>query len=72
MVYGGLRLGLYSPIKDALGASTSKDAWSTYKKVAAGMASGGMAAAITNPTELVRCNHAWSSYNKMMELSALL
>jgi hypothetical protein len=53
MVYGGLRLGLYAPIKDALHTSNWNDSWSTYKKIAAGMGSGGMAAAITNPTELV-------------------
>ena len=54
MVYGGLRLGLYTPVKDIMGVGKENDAWSMYKKVGAGMLSGGLAAAITNPTELVR------------------
>lgn len=55
LVYGGLRLGLYTPIKDLMGASQGRnDAWAVYKKVGAGMLSGGLAAGITNPTELVR------------------
>ena len=54
LVYGGLRLGMYTPIKSAMGGDQKNDAWSFYKKVAAGMTSGGFAAAATNPTELVR------------------
>jgi solute carrier family 25 (mitochondrial uncoupling protein), member 8/9 len=54
MVYGGLRLGLYTPIKEALQGSSRNDAGSTYKKIAAGITSGALAAAITNPMELVR------------------
>lgn len=58
LIYGGLRLGLYTPIKSLMGTSQKNDAWAFYKKVAAGMTSGGLAAAITNPTELARHPHA--------------
>ena len=58
LIYGGLRLGLYTPIKSAMGTSKHNDVWTFYKKVAAGMTSGGLAAAITNPTELVRHQRA--------------
>jgi hypothetical protein len=65
----GLRLGLYSPIKDALaavgtsapaggaaaaGPSSPGPPLSFMGKMAAGSLSGGLAAAITNPTELVK------------------
>lgn len=54
LVYGGMRLGLYTPIKDAVGVTKQNDGWNMYKKIAAGMLSGGIAAGLTNPTELVR------------------
>lgn len=56
-------MGLYSPIKSALymlgsspGAKSSdaKDKLSFAGKLAAGSLSGGLAAAVTNPTELVK------------------
>ena len=70
-LYGGLRLGLYSPLKDAiagLGGSGTEAAGSGTAaaggapppqlsfvgKLLAGSLSGGVAAAITNPTELVK------------------
>jgi hypothetical protein len=53
VVYGGLRIGLYTPIKEAIGASDKSDSWALYKKIGAGVASGGFASAITNPAELV-------------------
>ena len=70
-LYGGLRLGLYSPLKDALaglGGSSTVAAGSGMVaaggapppqlsfvgKLLAGSLSGGVAAAITNPTELVK------------------
>lgn len=65
--YAGLRLGLYSPIKSALytlgsspGANSSdgKDKLSFAGKLAAGSLSGGLAAAVTNPTELVKASWA--------------
>ena len=56
LVYGGLRLGLYTPIKDMVGVSNGRnDAWDFYKRSTAGLLSGALAAGITNPTELVRC-----------------
>jgi hypothetical protein len=56
MTYGGMRIGLYKPIKDALDGATSGHSAvpSVYTKLAAGCASGSLAAAICNPTELVR------------------
>lgn len=54
LTYGGLRFGLYSPFKAALGVQEG-DKGSLHKKVAAGCLSGGLSAAISNPTELVRC-----------------
>jgi solute carrier family 25 uncoupling protein 8/9 len=63
MSYGGLRLGLYGPIRDALAAvqagsgassSSSTQNASFGIKLASGAASGALAAAITSPTELVK------------------
>jgi len=72
LVYGGLRLGLYSPCRDALStlhislnASSSSPSGSPAHappsptanlglKAAAGALSGGLAAALTSPTELVK------------------
>lgn len=71
MCYGGLRLGLYQPILDALqssvvpggsvrgGQGTERDGGGgrtadLSMKVAAGCASGSFAAALLNPTELVK------------------
>ena len=51
--YGGLRLGLYCPIKDAL--TTEGQNATITQKIAAGCISGGLAAGISNPTDLV-CN----------------
>jgi len=49
--FGGARLGLYTPIKTFI----SKDqAPSFYQKIAAGSLSGGFAAALTSPIELVK------------------
>lgn len=53
---GGLRLGLYEPLKDTLGltgqSGHSSDA--VAKRVVAGSISGGFAAAVANPLELVK------------------
>lgn len=71
MSYGGLRLGLYGPLRDALaaahgaaaaggGAASSPSSSSSSPnasfgiKLAAGAASGALAAAVTSPTELVK------------------
>lgn len=61
LFHGGLRLGLYTPIKNAVVASwpAQKTANSTgsgmlYQKILAGSLSGGIASAITSPMELVK------------------
>ena len=51
LVYGGLRIGMYSPIKTWMAGEGNKVNMQT--KVVAGCASGAIAAAITNPIELV-------------------
>lgn len=54
--YGGLRLGLFGPIKRSLCTATGQHPRnaSFAVKVAAGSISGGIAAAATNPTELIK------------------
>jgi hypothetical protein len=52
LTYGGLRIGMYTPIQDYL--SDAQGNAGMREKVAAGCASGAIAAAITNPMELVR------------------
>ncbi|GAB4823103.1 hypothetical protein N2152v2_010149 [Parachlorella kessleri] len=52
MLYGGLRIGLYNPMKRLLGAEGHESA--LLRKVAAGMLSGALAAGICNPTDLVK------------------
>ncbi|EFN55710.1 hypothetical protein CHLNCDRAFT_134006 [Chlorella variabilis] len=52
VLYGGLRIGLYTPMKSLLGAE-GKDS-GIAAKVAAGMLSGALAAGISNPTDLVK------------------
>ena len=47
----GLRLGMYGPMKSALGADTDP---TLARKVAAGSASGAVATFITNPIELLK------------------
>ena len=47
----GLRLGMYGPLKSAMGADTDPTA---LKKIAAGSASGAIATFITNPIELLK------------------
>lgn len=48
----GLRIGLYSPVKTALGAD--EPGTGVHRKIAAGMLSGAVAAAACNPTDLVK------------------
>lgn len=52
VLYGGLRIGLYDPIKHVLGANSAES--SLTRKVAAGMLSGSLAAGVCNPTDLVK------------------
>lgn len=51
LLHAGLRLGMYSPMKTAMGADTDP---TVLKKVAAGSASGAIATFITNPIELLK------------------
>jgi solute carrier family 25 uncoupling protein 8/9 len=51
MLYGGMRIGLYNPIKTAL---SSDHDHSLIVKIGAGMTSGSIAAAVCNPTDLVK------------------
>ena len=50
--FGGARLGLYTPIKQLV--STSKDKPVFMEKLLAGSLSGGLAAAVTSPIELLK------------------
>jgi hypothetical protein len=56
LVYGGLRIGMYSPIKSWLTGEGKKA--NMQSKLISGCASGAIAAAITNPFELVRTSSA--------------
>jgi solute carrier family 25 uncoupling protein 8/9 len=51
-VYGSCRLGLYSPLKRALGADGDQSA--ILRKSVAGIGSGSIAAAISNPIDLIK------------------
>lgn len=51
MLYGGMRIGLYNPMKTAL---SSDNEHSLTVKIGAGMVSGSVAAAVCNPTDLVK------------------
>ena len=48
VVYGGLRIGLYEPVKAAIGGD------GLASKVAAGLATGALAIAVASPTDLVK------------------
>lgn len=50
MLYGGMRIGLYTPIKQVLSPEDN----SLLIKIASGMTSGSIAAAVCNPTDLVK------------------
>eukprot|EP01063_Lacrimia_lanifica_P008083 TRINITY_DN15212_c0_g1_i1.p1 TRINITY_DN15212_c0_g1~~TRINITY_DN15212_c0_g1_i1.p1 ORF type:complete len:287 (+),score=76.42 TRINITY_DN15212_c0_g1_i1:84-944(+) len=53
MSYSALRYGLFVPVKDALGADADgKVTW--WKRFAAGGISGGVGAAVANPTDLLK------------------
>jgi len=64
MLYGGMRIGLYTPFKAILSPEDN----SLAVKIAAGMASGSVAAAVCNPTDLVktRMQAAANSNNRSM------
>ena len=48
----GVRLGCYTPLKEALGAT--KENPSLLRNIAAGSVSGGIASAVTNPIDLIK------------------
>ena len=52
VIYGGLRIGLYGPIKEAVTDLAGGD--SLGVKVAAGLLSGALAITIASPTDLVK------------------
>eukprot|EP00940_MAST-03C_sp_MAST-3C-sp2_P000283 g283.t1 len=52
--YGGLRYGLYSPIKDVLAPGVAKKDLPLSLKIVAGGISGTLAQAMANPTDLVK------------------
>ena len=55
-MYGGLRLGLYEPLKGVVGLHGDglSDSHRTARRVVAGSLSGGFAAAVANPLDLVK------------------
>lgn len=56
MAYGGIRLGAYGPIRDAMASAAGADGASSSfgLKVAAGITSGGLAAGLTSPLEMLK------------------
>ena len=60
LTYGGLRLGMYEPVKARLAATSGggSGGGGFGVKLAAGISSGAAAAAITNPLELLKATHA--------------
>lgn len=59
MLYGGLRIGLYDPVKRAFmgpGAGAA-DVPGLHIKIAAGMTTGALAILVASPTDLVRAGH---------------
>jgi solute carrier family 25 (mitochondrial uncoupling protein), member 8/9 len=52
VVYGGLRIGLYDPIKKKLSDAAGGDSFGV--KVAAGLLSGALGIAVASPTDLVK------------------
>jgi hypothetical protein len=53
ILYGGLRIGLYDPVKRLFMGSSDRDA-PLLVKVGAGMTTGALAIAIASPTDLVK------------------
>lgn len=65
--YSSLRLGLYEPIKRAIGTGTGKDT-QTWKKFAAGGLSGAIGSAIANPADLLKTRMQASPAGEHMPL----
>ncbi|GAB4815670.1 hypothetical protein N2152v2_002716 [Parachlorella kessleri] len=54
VIYGGLRIGLYDPIKNLMMGEDTKGNVPFYKKVAAGLTTSSIAITIASPTDLVK------------------
>ncbi|CAM6103348.1 unnamed protein product [Calypogeia fissa] len=53
-LFGGLRIGLYEPVKNLYVGKDHVGDVPLYKKIAAGLTTGALAIAIANPTDLVK------------------
>ena len=53
-LFGGLRIGLYEPVKTAFMGKDAKGDPPLYLKVAAGLTTGALAIAVASPTDLVK------------------
>ena len=53
-LFGGLRIGLYEPVKALYMGKDFKGDPPLYMKIAAGLTTGGIAIAIASPTDLVK------------------
>ncbi|OWM66724.1 hypothetical protein CDL15_Pgr010375 [Punica granatum] len=53
-IYGGLRIGLYGPVKSFLGGSDLAEDTSLFQKVLAALLTGAVAIVVANPTDLVK------------------
>lgn len=56
-LFGGLRIGLYEPVKALYMGKDFKGDPPLYMKIAAGLTTGGIAIAIASPTDLVKVSH---------------
>ena len=56
MLYGGLRIGMYGPLKDAMSDVGGREAADVGlgTKISAGVVSGGIAAGVCNPTDIIK------------------
>ncbi|KAK9816880.1 hypothetical protein WJX72_006575 [[Myrmecia] bisecta] len=54
VLFGGLRIGLYEPVKQLYMGNRPPDQVPLYLKIAAGATTGGLAIMVANPTDLVK------------------
>lgn len=56
MLYGGLRIGMYGPLKDAMAGRLGREGREAGlgTKICAGVVSGGVAAGVCNPTDIIK------------------
>lgn len=54
MVYASLRIGLYDPFKNIICGKDFKGDVPLYKRVLAGLSSGGVAILVANPTDVIK------------------